>query len=191
MERRWLLSNVFPVTNTLDDGSTGSLPWAIGQVNSDAADTTGNPDQITFAIPTSDAGFNAASGVWTIAPTTALPAIANPAVIDGYTQPGASPNTLADGDNAVLTIQLDGTNAGAADGLEVSGGNITVKGLSITHFGNGLHLVGPGDDSIAGNFVGVTPSGAAGNQTTGILIDNSPFNTIGGSVPTLAKSGVG
>jgi hypothetical protein len=29
-------------------------------------------------------------------------------VIDGYTQPGATPNTLAIGDNAVLLIELKG-----------------------------------------------------------------------------------
>ena len=48
----------------------------------------------------------------TISPLTALPTITDPVIIDGYTQPGASANTLAVGDNAVLLIELNGANAG-------------------------------------------------------------------------------
>ena len=39
--------------------------------------------------------------------------ITDPLVIDGYSQPGASPNTLSQGDDAVSSmIELDGTRAG-------------------------------------------------------------------------------
>ena len=62
-------------------------------------------DTIAFNIP--------GTGVHTISPASALPAITNPVIIDGYTQPGASPNTLANGDNAVLEIVLDGAVVGA------------------------------------------------------------------------------
>ncbi len=87
------------VTNTSDSGP-GSLRQAILNANA-------NPgvDTIDFAIP--------GTGVHTISPASALPTITDPVVIDGYTQPGASPNTLANGDNAVLLIELDGSNAGA------------------------------------------------------------------------------
>src|SRR5687768_15390159 len=52
-------------------------------------------------------------GPHTIAPRSPLPEITRPLTIDGYTETGASPNTLADGNNAVLKIQLDGSLAGA------------------------------------------------------------------------------
>jgi len=41
-----------------------------------------------------------------------LPRITNAVLLDGYTQAGASPNTVAGGNNAVLKIELDGENAG-------------------------------------------------------------------------------
>ena len=37
-----------------------------------------------------------------------LPTIEEPVIIDGYSQPGARPNTLAVGNNAVLKIELSG-----------------------------------------------------------------------------------
>ncbi len=184
LEQRQLLSNVFAVTNTLDDGSTGSLRWAIGQVNADTTDSTAIPDQIQFHIPTNDPGYNVATGVWTIAPTSALPTITQPVIVDGYTQMGATPNTIALGDNAVLTIQLDGTNAGAdADGLLLTGGGSLVQGLSVTRFNDGIHLQGIGGDTIIGNFLGVAPSGtdAAGNTSKGLFIDDAPSSTVGGT----------
>src|SRR5712691_8400547 len=62
----------------------------------------GTNDQIIFAIP--------GTGLQTIAPASNLPNITKPVVIDGYTQPGSSPNTLAVGDNAVIKIDLSGVN---------------------------------------------------------------------------------
>jgi hypothetical protein len=81
---------IFIVTNANDSGA-GSLRDAINQAN-----TTGGPDQIHFAIP--------GAGVHTIALTNIL-GVSEAVVIDGYTQPGASPNTLAVGNDAVLLIE--------------------------------------------------------------------------------------
>src|SRR5262245_14797196 len=92
--------SVFTVTTTADDTDGGdgtlSLREAILAVNGDATDTAQNPDQIVFHIP--------GSGAHTISPGSALPAITAPVTIDGYSQPGASMNTLTNGDNAVLQI---------------------------------------------------------------------------------------
>ena len=46
----------------------------------------------------------------TIALASALPSVADVVTIDGYTQPGSSPNTLplAQGTNAVLNVELSG-----------------------------------------------------------------------------------
>ena len=75
---------------------------------------------IDFNIPTTDPGYNATTGVWTIAVHSALPAIStHAAIINGYSQPGAAENTLAQGDNAKLKIAINGHAAGTADGLTI------------------------------------------------------------------------
>src|SRR5438105_1177721 len=80
----------FTVINTADSGA-GSLRQAITDANG-----TAGADMIAFNIP--------GAGVHTITPLTTLPPITHPVTIDGETQPGASANTLANGDNAVLLI---------------------------------------------------------------------------------------
>src|SRR5262245_8892871 len=77
---------IFTVTSA-DDSGLGSLRQAILDAN--AAANNNGPDQIRFNIP--------GSGSFTIALTQNLPTITDAVVIDGYTQPGASPNTLATG----------------------------------------------------------------------------------------------
>src|SRR5205085_2709145 len=93
------------VVNTNDNGP-GSLRQAI-------ADADANPnfnstlDTVSFNVPSSDPNCKpAAPHVCTISLLSALPVVTDPVIIDGYTQPGASMNTLAVGDNAVLTIEL-------------------------------------------------------------------------------------
>ena len=88
----------FTVTNTGDSGA-GSLRQAILDANAAAG-----ADTITFDIP--------GAGVHTITPATPLPPITEGAIIDGYTQPGASENTDPVATNAVLLIELDGSVAG-------------------------------------------------------------------------------
>ena len=105
----------FTVTNTSDAGA-GSLRQAILDANANLG-----TDVVTFNI--------AASGVQSIRPGSALPAITDPVIIDGYTQPGASPNTLVSGGNAVLKIELDGILAGDAFGLHITAGHSKVRGL--------------------------------------------------------------
>src|SRR5713226_2668330 len=112
----------FTVTTTADNGSNssptpGSLREAIVNGNAVCGGT------INFNIP--------GSGVQTITPPASLPDITAPVTIDGYTQPGASPNTLGNGDNAVLLIELNG-NGGS--GLSITTANCTVRGLVINGF---------------------------------------------------------
>src|SRR5437879_3578388 len=92
-EDRFLLA-AFTVTNNTD-GGPGSLRQAILDAN-----TAPGADQIAFAIP--------GPGPHTISPLSELPTITDPVDINGYTQPGARPNTLAVGDDAVLLIDLSG-----------------------------------------------------------------------------------
>ena len=59
------------------------------------------------------------------APRLPLPAITKGMTIDGYTQPGASANTNGptQGTNAVILIELDGTNTGIDGGLDLRTGS--------------------------------------------------------------------
>jgi hypothetical protein len=161
--------SAFIVTNTADSG-VGSLRQVILNANTAPATQT-----ISFNI--------AGVGVQTISPATALPAVSDPAIIDGYTQPGASANTSTGAGNAVLQIELDGTGAPAtADGLNITAGGTTVRGLVINRFGrNGIALSTNGGDIIAGNFIGTDSTGTLnrGNSASGVLITTTD-NTIGG-----------
>src|SRR5215207_2512325 len=167
------------VTNANDSGP-GSLRQAILDANS-----TATPDTIAFNIP--------GGGVKTISPLTRLPAVTQPVTIDGYTQPGASPNTLADGDDAVLLIELDGTNvpfpsaADPATGLTVFASDVTVKGLVINRFlYAGIDFQNPSaNNTVQGNFIGTDPTGtvALGNVHYGIFLGRSKDNLIGGTTP--------
>lgn len=107
-------------------------------------------------------------------------------VIDGYTQPGAVPNTNGPeiGLNTVLQVELDGSLAESwAYGLQISAGNSTVRGLSINRFGaGGVALYDNGDNLIAGNFIGtdVTGTSALGNGMYGVHVyGGSQSNVIG------------
>src|SRR5262249_54531035 len=127
------------------------------------------------------------SGVQTITPLSSLPAITDPAIIDGYTQPGSSPNTLAVGDNAVLEIRLDGASAGSnVSGLALQGsGGSTIRGLSLTGFSSNGIFVSSSGNVIEGNFIGLLPDGTttAGNGGDGIAIVVASGNLVGGTAP--------
>src|SRR5689334_4137879 len=96
LEDRCLLAT-FNVTNTNDSGPL-SLRQAILDSNANPAAQGAN--LIAFNIP--------GSGVQSILPLSQLPAITAPVTLDGYTQPGSHANTLNQGDNAVLRIELSG-----------------------------------------------------------------------------------
>ena len=173
LENRQLLSTLI-VTNTNDSGD-GSLRNAITLANV----VTSGIDTIDFAIP--------GTGVHTIAPLSDLPAITAPFTIDGYSQSGASPNTLAVGDNAKITIELSGNAPGttAHDAFAITAGGTTVRGLAIDQFGGDAFAVSGGaGDSIAGDFVGTDPTGTngEGNGTSEFesILVNASGVTIGG-----------
>ena len=163
----------FTVTNTNDSGP-GSLRQAILDAN-----TSLGTDTIDFNIP--------GTGPHTIQPLSALPTITDSVIIDGYTQPGATPNTNGPGlgVNAVLMIELDGTNAGApfVDGLLITAGNSTVRGVVINRFSRYGIFLGSGGNVIEGNFIGTDVTGSAdlGNAAGGVPVFGASGNTIGGT----------
>jgi len=163
---------VFVVTSTMDAG-TGSLRQAILDANAHAG-----LDGISFEIP--------AAGPHVIRPSSQLPPITDPVILDGYTQAGASPNTrsTALGSNAVLTVQLDGAATGpGTPGLLILGPGSTVRGLAIIRFQEGIVIVASGN-RVQGNFIGTDLTGTAPgpNLGTGVLVLEAD-NLIGGSEP--------
>lgn len=175
---------VFTVTNTNNDG-TGSLRQAITDANNTA--NTGGPDRIEFNI--------AGTGVQTVRPDQKLPNIVESVTIDGYTQPGASPNSLAVGNNAVLRVEINGANAGNANGLTIDASNVTIRGLVINGFekgnssgqGRGISAIGSANSNlvIVGNYIGVDPTGttAVPNEDNGIFVLSVSNVRIGGTDP--------
>ena len=158
-------------------GHQCTLRAAIQEANA----TTGK-DTITFNIP--------GSGVQTIKPTSALPKIRDAVIIDGYSQPGASENTLKKGTNADLKIQLNGEGR-PFPGLWFLTSNSVVKGLVINRFDHiGIEIGGnddPEGNRIIGNFIGTDPTGTLdrGNLGRGVTIfgEGTSGNTVGGSRP--------
>jgi hypothetical protein len=160
-------STTFTVINT-DDSGVGSLRQAMFNAN-----VTPGADVIDFNI--------AGSGVKTITPTTALPKITGPVTINGYSQPGAEPNTKAVGSDALLKVEISGFGGGA--GLVITGSNSTIKGLVINRSGSGIRIDGPTatGNRVVGNYLGTDVSGTQdlGNDAYGLTVDGAN-NTIGG-----------
>ena len=164
------------------DAATNNV--ASGATNGECA--AGEPlpivDTIAFAIP--------GSGVHTIQPTAMMPRILEAVVIDGYTQPGASPNTRAIGEDAILLIEIDGSLMPPnGDLFELPNGGTTMRGLVINRVLGTAIFVGAStfasdDNLIEGNFFGTDPSGTSylGGATTIIRMDGTG-NTLGGTTP--------
>jgi hypothetical protein len=186
------ISQTYTVKNTNDSGPD-SLRQALLDANSHPNGSSGI-DRIAFSIP--------GGGVKTITPSTTLPSITDTVLIDGYTQPGASANTLAVGDNAVLLVELNmGTIAGSI-GLDLRAGGTTVRGLVINRYGaNALRMFSGDNNTIEGCFIGTNAAGtAAATQTVAanrfpsnpaIALYQGSGTRIGGTTPGVRNVIVG
>lgn len=155
------------VTNTNNSGP-GSLRQAILSANG-----TSLSDSITFTI---------GSGSVQILPTSPLPPIVQPTIIDGSTQPGYGGSPL---------IEISGSSAGNnAQGLYITGsasGSI-IKGLVINRFSAQGIFIDTSNVTLKNNYIGTTVSGtaSAGNGGDGIAIFSGTTlasannNTVGG-----------
>jgi CSLREA domain-containing protein len=154
-----------------DDGVCGSAHCSLREAIS-AANAASGPNTIEFAIP--------GAGIHTISPTSALPTITDPVIIDGLTQPGASCSSWP----PTLLIELNGIDAGASvNGFTITAGGSTVRGLVINRFhGQGIAITMNGGNTIECNFIGTDVMGTTsqGNVLHGVLIDGARDNLIGG-----------
>jgi len=148
-----------------DKGADGLISLREAIIAANNTPNTDGIDEIHFDV--------GGGGTQTIQPLTALPEITDPVIIDATTQPGYSGAPI---------IELDGSLTTGADGLLITGGDTTVRGLVINRFGgDGIHLGGGGGNVIEGNHIGTNVSGNATlpNGGDGIEI-TSANNTIGG-----------
>ncbi len=167
------LANAACDVNASASGKQCTLRAAIQEAN----DTTG-ADTIRFNIVSS-------ASVKTISLTRSLPTIREALIINGYTQPGARPNTLATGNDAILKIVLNGSRF-TSNGLKITAGGATIKGLVINRFAqNSILISGPEatGNKVQGNFIGTNPYGTEARRTArnGVLIMGASNNTIGGT----------
>ena len=146
----------------VNDSGAGSLRQAILDANA-----TNGLDTILFQIP--------GTGVHTIVLLSALPAITDPVVINGTTQPDYAGTPL---------IEINGTSAGTSAGLRLLTSYSTIKGLVINRFvAQGLLIQGGGSNVVQGNYIGTDPSGtmARANSLQGVWLNGSFGNLIGGT----------
>lgn len=148
-------ADTFVVTNTQDSG-TGSLRDAIEDANLNIGQ-----DTIEFSI--------SGTSPWTISPSTPLPAITGPLLIDAPADlsgefNGISPKPL---------VELNGNNLSIGSGLDfaVGAGGSTVSGLAIINFPEDGIEIAAADVQVVVCFLGVNSSGtSAGNGEYGIDI---------------------
>lgn len=193
-------TNLFLVTNTLPFG-LGSLSNALALANGSALTDT---NFIQFAIPPFDS--NTVQTI--ILPSSSsfprpLPQLSRRVFIDGYTQPGASSNTLAIGDNARILIKIDasvynGVLFGPIVDFESGSDGSTVRGLAIVEGGTTTPMINifSQSNTISGNFIGVETDGATVNGLGQPiqLSDGMSGNIIGGASPgarNVVASGAG
>ena len=138
-------------------------------------------------------------GVQTIKPRKLLPEITDPVTIDGFSQPGSRPNTLASGSDQRVRVVLDGTAVSLKRGLHraerglprVGGdptiglylvdGKSSVRGLSIGGFTYGVAFGTDSDGSkLTGCFIGVLPSGTTALPNDNGIVSAGAGITVGG-----------
>ncbi len=123
---------------------------------------------INFAIP--------GTGIHTISPASALPAITHSVTLDGSSQGGANYA-------GPPLIEIRG-NGGVQDGLTIATTATTIRGLAINHFSNsGIFINGGSANRVQACYLGIDPDGStadtANQMPEGVLIINSLNNDIG------------
>jgi len=136
----------FTVTTTADTGS-GSLRDAITSANAGGG-------TVNFDI--------GGPAPHVIGLATALPAITQPVVIDGTSNPDFT---------GFPVIELNGIAVASGDGIAVSSSNCTIKGLAIYGFNGNGAVVNGSSNLIQGNLIGTNHFGAGTpNHGNGLVI---------------------
>jgi len=152
----------------------------------ECANSDGVPSIISFDIPMSDPGLinpdlvpnSGDEGAWVISTLSALPTLTDSATtIDGSSQVGASCGTGYDSNGLSIgrsiTVQIDGSNADPAVGINVDAADTVISGLSIGNFsGMGIQVKAAGSNAtIECNNIGINAAGdtVMANGQSGII----------------------
>lgn len=180
---------VYAVTNTNDSGP-GSLRQAVLD-----AETHSGQDSVLFRIPTTDPGYDAATGVWTIQLSSSLALIKRGTIVDGSSQArylGHDPNPLGP------EIVLDGTPSTETVGIIINSNANHVKGFCIQNFKHQFIMIYGDSNRVANCYLGTDATGMHRivNDSYGIVIYGGSYNIIGGGsqernvIAGLAEDGI-
>ena len=160
LEERTLLST-FTVNSTADDGSSGTLRWAIGQANSTGGAETIQFDPTVFATPQT---ITLGGTQLELSDTTGTETITGTA---GLTISGGGVSRVFEVDAGVtasitgLTI-TDGNTSGNGGGVYDNGGDLTLTDCTVS--GNTSGVNGPGVYIYDGGQATLTNSKISGNS---------------------------
>ena len=144
-------------TNDVADGSCNAAHCSLRDAII-AANLSPLGDTIQFTI-----NPVVTTGELLIQPTTPLPTITAPVLIDGYTQSGTSVNTDPNVSNAVLRVRVDGASQDSGSILNVCANDTVVQGLSLTgRVSNAIFVCGTVSSGVvlSGNFIGLASDGS-------------------------------
>jgi hypothetical protein len=181
LEHRWVPSTL-TVLNTLDSGA-GSLRAEIAAAHSG--------DTIKFAIPTTDPGYNPATGVFTITLTSGELLIKQKLTISG---PGAGELTVS-GNNASRVFEVAKQDTVALSGLTISNGHVVSalapSGYDTTN-GDGAGILNHGVLTVSNSTLSYnTASSGSGGSYDGGGIANDGTLTVSNSVLSYNSAGGG
>ena len=162
-ERAVPTGSIFTVTSNSDSGP-GSFRAEVAAANSGS-------DTIVFNLGTSGV-------VQTISLQSTLTLNVS-VTIDATSEEGPAKTPV---------IDLTGASGPKTfDGIDVLGGNTTIRGLVINNFQNGVFINDGGGDLVAGNYIGTDSTGmtAVPNQFAGVVVvEGASSDTIGGLTAT-------
>jgi hypothetical protein len=198
---------VFTVTNTNPGGAgsfMGALATIYDSVNNVCADGV---KTVNFNIPAAtDPGCNPATGICVLNVPEQFDIRCSDVVVDGYTQPGAAPNTATDEtNNAQIKIEFGGTGGTVPRSVSIGRAqkhsfgnlaavNVVLRGLALPHHrldiapsNSGTVLGGGSGHVVSGNMIGfhADRTRATGMLSQGISLFGDYLTSIriGGSVP--------
>ena len=154
---------VVNTVNDVDDGTCNATHCSMREAI-EAANAHAGADDINFSI--------SGTPPHVIVLGSELPAITESVTIDGTSDPDA--------------VVLQGSSAGpSANGLRVTGGSATIRGLVILNFAGGAGIrLGTSGNKVLGNIIGLEFTGTTAYPNgVGIRVDAGTGNTIGGSKP--------
>lgn len=190
----WCCQPPLPVVTNTNDSGPGSLRAAIHLANARPG-----PDTITFAIPSTDAGFEPAGHPggprwFTIRPLSPLPSLTDDGTtIDGFSQAAFSGETNPGGPE----IYLEGSLQPHGQAFNIQSHANTIAGLAIGGFPYQAILIQKWPDPsrnpeplvgnvIRGNYIGTTPSFKGFEDRNGArYIDPLPGISVIGGVNTI------